>query len=153
MRGIFTGWGIRILIVGAIAVGGVLFRDRLSANAGELRVGDCFDDPAGSVQVIEDVSHHPCTEAHDNEVFVVATHPAAKDAPFPSDPEIETFIDQTCVPQFESYTGRSAASESALDLGWYSPTSTGWATGDRVVICFLYNVDGAKLTMPLKKAG
>jgi hypothetical protein len=69
LRGLFSGWGIRLVVVGAIVVGGFLFRDRISGNAGDLQVGDCFDDPGTSE--ISDVQHHPCTEAHTGEVIFI----------------------------------------------------------------------------------
>ena len=46
-----------------VAIGGFVLRDRLSSNAGDLAVGDCFDEPTASAETIEDVQHQPCTEA------------------------------------------------------------------------------------------
>ncbi|HEY7970691.1 MAG TPA: hypothetical protein VID95_11905, partial [Candidatus Limnocylindrales bacterium] len=60
-------WILRIGIIVLIVAGGFLLRDRLSSNAGDLKVGDCFDDPAGQTE-IKDVQHHPCSEGHTAEV-------------------------------------------------------------------------------------
>jgi hypothetical protein len=59
-------WIIRIAIIAVIAGGAYILRDRLTANAGDLKVGDCFDDPTG--EQVKDVQHHPCTESHTAEV-------------------------------------------------------------------------------------
>ena len=63
-------WGVRIAIIAIIIVGGFVLRDRLSSSAGDLKVGDCFDEPATGGE-ISDVQHHPCTEAHTAEVVFI----------------------------------------------------------------------------------
>ena len=79
----------RYLLLGAIVVivlvVAFVFRDRLSGNAGDLAVGDCFDAPTLDGQTVSDVQHHPCTEPHTGEVFAVVTNPAA-DAAYPEQP-------------------------------------------------------------------
>lgn len=152
MRGFLTGWGIRILIIAAIAVGAFILRDRLSSNAGDLAVGDCFDNPTTAGEVIQDVQHVPCNEPHDNEVFVVLDHPAADGAAYPGVSGFDTFTAESCIPQFEPYTGRSPDNEATLGYSYYAPTSEGWTDGDHEVICYLFNSDETKLTAPLKKA-
>jgi hypothetical protein len=57
------GWIVRFALIGVVAVGALIFRDRLSGSAGELKVGDCFDVPAVQTN-IRDVQHHPCNESH-----------------------------------------------------------------------------------------
>src|SRR5688500_13700554 len=87
------GWLIRGGIVAAIVVAGLVFRDRLSGDAADLQVGDCFDDP-GAVSEITDVQHQPCTEAHDSEVIFVGDYPA-QDA-YPPDDAFTIFAEQQC---------------------------------------------------------
>ncbi len=146
------GWIIRIAIIAAVVIGGFVLRDRLSSNAGDLAVGDCFDEPTASAETIEDVQHQPCTEAHDNEVMVVTDHPAEKGAAYPSDADIETFVDEKCVAVYQSYSGRDPSTESEIGLAWYVPTDEGWKDGTRKIICYLYRNDGSKMTAPLKAA-
>jgi len=69
-------------IIAIIAIGGYIFRDRLSSDAGGLKVGECFDDPAGATR-ITDVQHHPCTEAHNAEVVFLGELPDG-DKTFPT---------------------------------------------------------------------
>src|SRR5262245_10627607 len=58
-------WAAAIAIA-TVAVAGC------DANAGDLQVGECFDDP-GSVEEVSDVQRHPCTEEHSAEVFFVGS--------------------------------------------------------------------------------
>jgi hypothetical protein len=146
------GWIIRIAIIAAVVIGGFILRDRLSSNAGDLAVGDCFDEPTASAETVEDVQHQPCTEAHDNEVMVVTEHPAEKGAAYPSDADIESFVDEKCVAAYQSYSGRDPSTESEIGLAWYVPTDEGWKDGTRKVICYLYRNDGTKMSAPLKAA-
>ena len=90
-------------VIGVIAVVGFIFRDRLSGNAGELQVGDCFDDP-GAVAEVSDVQHHPCTEPHTGEVFYVGEM-TGDNSSYPADDAFLEHVGTNCVPAFETYTG------------------------------------------------
>jgi hypothetical protein len=142
------GWIIRIAIVGAIAVGALVFRDRLSGNAGELKLGDCFDDPAGASEV-NDVQHHPCTEAHTAEVVYLGKMTGANEA-YPADATVEQWVATSCVPAWSGYTGKDVETDPVLTLGWYQPTNAGWAKGDRDIICYAGRIDGASMTSSVK---
>jgi Septum formation len=142
-----SSWVIRIGIVAAIVIGGFVLRDRLSSNAGELKVGDCFDDP-GSVAEVSDVQHHPCSEAHTGEVIFVGDM-TGDNSSYPSDDTILTFVSASCLPAFTSYTGK-AYDGQVLDVGYLHPTKDGWGGGDRGVICYAYNIDGSTQTGSLK---
>lgn len=144
------GWIFRIGIIAAVAFGALIFRDRLSSNAGELALGDCFDDPPGAV-VITDVQHHPCTEAHTAEVIYVGTM-TGDDATYPSDVAIETFVGSTCLPAWTAYTGKDYQTEVVLGLGYYTPSREGWKDGDRGIVCYATRDDGAAMTTSVKKA-
>ncbi len=143
------GWLIRLLIIGAIAVGAFVLRDRISGNAGDLKVGDCFDVPANDNN-ISDVQHHPCTEAHTGEVFALVTHPAAKGAPVLSTADLETYLGGACGPLFISYVGATAANAGQLDGGAFYPGDKDWADGGRTVTCYGYRIDGKPLTSSIK---
>lgn len=146
-----SGIGIRLALVGAIALGGWLLRDRLTGNAGELQVGDCFDDPAAT-QDIEDVQHHPCSEAHTAEVFYVADMPGGGGAALPTEADLVAFASGSCVPAFAAYTGFSIDSNFELDFSMFYPSDEGWADGDREATCYIVRVDGGPMQGSLRAA-
>lgn len=144
------GWVFRIAIIAVIGLGAVIFRDRLSSNAGDLKVGDCFDDPIGT-ETIKDVQHHPCTEAHTAEVIYLGTMPGT-DAVYPADAGVESYLATTCLPAWQTYTGRAYQADEVLGLGYLMPTSAGWAKGDRGITCYAVRADGAPMTSSVRKA-
>jgi hypothetical protein len=131
---------VRFVIVFAV-IGfiwrGFIFRDRLSGQASDLAVGDCFKVPAD--QLVSDVQHTPCAEAHDGEVILVARYPAADDAAYPAESAIQAWVTSTCLPAFKTYTGTDYESATNIELGYYAPTSAGWAgqQHDRGMTCFI----------------
>jgi len=139
-----------VLLIVALAVGAFfLFRDRLGNEVTSLQVGECFDLPQGQTEV-DDVQRQPCNEAHDAEVIAVLVHPAPATEAFPVVSGFNDFVEEKCVPVFETYTGRTLATETELNLGWFQPTLSGWGGGDRGFSCYLTRVDDAKLTSSLK---
>ena len=143
------GWIFRIGIIAIIGIGALIFRDRLSSNAGELKVGDCFDDPAG-VSVVTDVQHHPCTESHTAEVIFLGNL-TGDDATYPSETAIDTYVEASCLPAWNAYTGKDFQTETVLGLGYYVPSDDGWKDGDRGVVCYTVREDGAAMTSSVKK--
>jgi len=91
-------WGVRIAIIAIIIVGGFVLRDRLSSSAGDLKVGDCFDEPATGGE-ISDVQHHPCTEAHTAEVVFIGDM-TGDNSTYPSDDQFDQFAATNCLPAF-----------------------------------------------------
>jgi hypothetical protein len=140
---------VRVLIVAAIVIGGIIFRDRLTSNASDLKAGDCFDTKTATE--VKDVQHHPCTEAHTAEVVLVANHTAAKGTAYPADSAIDAWADATCVPAILSYVGPTA-DLSALNYGIFYPKSDDWADGDRQMICYVMRLDLGPMTQSLKAA-
>jgi hypothetical protein len=140
-----------IAIVLVVAIGGYVFRDRLSGNAGDLKVGDCFDVPAAQ-ENIRDVQHHPCEESHTGEVMSLATHPAPKGAPPPSQAELITFLATQCGASFVQYTGFDANAQQVLDYGAFYPADTDWNDGDRSVTCYIYRLDEGPMTGSVRGA-
>jgi hypothetical protein len=144
------GWVFRIGIIAVIAVGALIFRDRLSSNAGELKVGDCFDDPQG-VTIVTDVQHHPCNEAHTAEVVYLGTLPG-DNATYPTDAVIDVYVEASCLPAWTAYTGKDFQTETILGLGYYSPSSEGWSDGDRGIVCYAARNDGGPMLASVRKA-
>ena len=147
--------GIRLAIVAIIVVGGFILRDRLSSSAGDLQVGDCFDDTPGAT--VESVQHHPCSEGHTAEAFLVTDLPAADNAPIPTNATLSAFVAGTCGPALISYAGGDQAVTanpvfSNIDIGLFYPSDEDWGRGERKVTCYAYSVDGSPLTTSLKAA-
>lgn len=139
---------IWIGVIAVVGVVGLVFRDFLSSGATDLRVGDCFDEPA-QLDRVEDVQHHPCTDAHTAEVIFVANHPDS--ATYPSLDTFDSFVFDRCVPIFESYTGRDYETDTELDIAYFYPLSENWP-GDKEITCYVYRLDSGKMTTSVKAA-
>ncbi len=144
------GLAIRLGIIGIIVVGAFLLRPYLMGEAASLAVGDCFDPPPG-IGTVEDVQHHPCNEAHGGEVVFVGNYEPATDV-YPTDDEFFAFMNARCIAAFNDYTGLDYDTAEHLDYAAYTPTTDGWADGDRKVICYVVNVDGSQFSSSVKKA-
>lgn len=135
------GLAIRIGIIAAIGLGALILRPFLSGNAGDLKVGDCFDVPSTTAETIKEVQHHPCDQDHGGEVIFVGDYPGSKHDAFPTDDAIYAFLTAKCLPAYKTYTGKDIDSEPAFDIGWFQPTAEGWKDGDQEMTCYLYRVD------------
>jgi hypothetical protein len=142
-------WILRIGIIVLIVAGGFLLRDRLSSNAGDLKVGDCFDDPAGQTE-IKDVQHHPCSEGHTAEVVFLGKM-TGDNASYPSNATADDWARANCLPAWEAYTGKTFDTEPVLTASYYQPTPDGWSKGDRDVVCYATREDNAPMTGSVKK--
>lgn len=114
----------------------------------QLRTGECFTSEAGTAGrtvELDGVKILPCTDAHDGEVFAVASHPAGKDDPYPGDDAVADFAAAECLEQFPGYTG-STYDDSDLEVASVRPDDDSWTDkDDRAVACVLYK-KGEKLT-------
>ena len=128
---------------GAISSGGTL-------SIEDLRVGDCFTLAGADEEAVSEVDAKPCAEAHEYELFHVATW---SDAPsgYPSEDAMLDFIIAECVPAFERYVG-TGFQDSQLDFAQFVPLEEGWDAGDRVFQCALYDPGSAQLTESLEGA-
>ena len=149
-------WWIPALIV-ALVIGYVTSArrgdDGSLASAGnvsvdELREGDCFNS-ADDAEEISDVDGVPCTEAHEYEVFALATYEG--DGTYPPDSELEAIFTQVCEPEFEPYVGAPYAT-SEIYGSMISPSEESWGSGDRSFICLLYDPNDPSLTESLAGA-
>ena len=110
------------------------------------QVGDCFDDPEGSPDEVQDVNAVPCSQAHDNEVFHIFELP---DGPFPGDAAIASAAEEECLPAFASYVGTPYPVSELFSVP-ITPTSESWDLGDdREVVCALYD-EGGELVGSMK---
>jgi hypothetical protein len=147
MRGLL----LRVGIIGAIAGGAFVLRPFVTGNAGELAVGDCFDEPAQATETVKDVQHHPCTDLPDAEVIFVGNYEPATGA-YPTDEQFLAFMRDRCTGAFNAYTGLDYTRAQDLDFSAFTPTSDGWTGGDRKVTCYAVKVDGSKFNASIKKA-
>ena len=135
------------VVVALIVIGGYFISQNQAAD--ELVVGQCFDEPNSSVDITT-VVKHACTEAHDAEVFNVTEYDEG-DA-YPISLSVDNFIDETCVPAFETYVGKPYADSEEFSLGYFYPDETGWSRGDRTFTCYISRSDETKLTQSVKGA-
>lgn len=101
-----------------------------------LQPGQCFNEAItetdeGQARTSWGVS---CAGPHDAEVYHVATHPAAPEAIYPGEQEMEDFAVAACFEAFEPWTGTSYAL-SELEIGIMRPVASTWSEGDRRVQC------------------
>jgi Septum formation len=139
--------GIRIAIVAVIAIGGFIFRDRIAGNAGDLRVGDCFD--VTEQTTVEDVQHHPCNEAHTAEVVLVSQYAAPDGAAYPTDAQLLNYINSGCANSVAAYVGPGVNLDT-LDWGMFYPGESDWSKGERKVTCYVALLSHGTLTKSLK---
>lgn len=125
------------LVVSACGGGGVF----------TLEVGTCFDDTQESE--VSEVPEVDCSEPHDNEVFSVFDY--TETDTFPGSEALNDAAQAMCIEEFEAYVGLSYP-ESALDVLPIYPSQESWDSGDREVICALYNLDLSKLTASMQGA-
>lgn len=142
--------GIRLGFVAAIAAGAFILRPFLAGNAGSLSVGDCFDEPAGSSDTVEDVQHHPCTDAHTAEVVFVGNYSPATDT-YPAEDAFLTFFENSCTAAFNAYTGLDYATDPTYDMSAFTPTPEGWGSGDRKIICYAVRLDQGPMSSSIRK--
>jgi hypothetical protein len=142
----FVGIGI----IAVIALVGFLFRDVLSGQAADLKVGDCFILPPADQTEVDEVKHERCTDDHQAEVFFVGDYPGSGSDPFPNDDQLSAFIDQNCLAAFNAYTGEDYDTWEEMDFSAFTPTAEGWSDGDQEITCFLFRVDLASFKGSLK---
>src|SRR5437762_13531264 len=129
------GLAIRLGIIGVIALGAFILRPFITGSAGDLNVGDCFDEPTTG-ETVKDVQHHPCSDLHTSEVVFIGSLTAAT---YPTSDELDQWLLTNCVPAYQSYTGidlRTVTANDLHDMSYFWPTSDGFTKGDRKVICY-----------------
>ena len=142
---------LRLGLLGALGIGGVVLSPYLMGAASDLAVGDCFDPPTAEIEV-DDVQRHPCTDAHGGEVIYVGDYPAADDAPYPGDPAFDAHVVDVCVPAFDAYTGLDFETATDWGFGYFVPTEAGWDLGDHEISCYAMPVDGSTTTTSIRAA-
>lgn len=119
----------------------------------DLVAGQCFN------EIVEDVPgapHHmvetSCDEPHDAEAFARFVLPHGPEVPFPGEQAVRRAAYQGCLAQFEGYVGSDYAT-SELRVAALRPVASSWPTGDRTVLCSLYDGALEPLVGPLWGSG
>ena len=134
-----------ILVVG----GCTFFGSNASDEAIRVAPGECFNQPSGAKDT-GNVQRQPCGVEHDAEAISSGSHPAPSGAPYPTTDELRTFMSSECVSAYATYTGSTYDPQGDFDFGLFYPLTDAWNAGDRDVVCYVFRVDGTKLTGSLK---
>ncbi len=141
---------IGIVVIAVLVVAFFLLRNQLSGNVTDLQVGDCIDQPA-TTGTVTDVQHHPCTDAHDAEVFTLITDSTSGD--YPGQTHFETIANTQCFAAASAYLGTDFNARDDIGGGFFYPSTDSWSSGDRTVTCYLDRTDGGQLTGSLRGIG
>lgn len=137
--------GILMAVLGvgaAIFVAGLLDDSTTVEDAG---VGTCLNDPGG--EIVNDIDPVPCDEPHEFEMIGSVEIPGES---FPGDATFDLAIDG-CIPLFEDYVG-IAYEDSIWWLNAFTPTEEGWAQGDRVANCLVFQFDADRQILPVTES-
>lgn len=111
--------------------------DSSTVDAFSLSVGDCFQDPA--VDSVQSVTALPCDQPHYAEAFHVFD--VADAATFPGEQAMSDAASEGCRPAFQSFIGKDYDT-SELQVFHFAPSAETWVTGDREVLCAVYDPAG-----------
>lgn len=113
----------------------------------DLSVGDCFNSP--ETEEVSRVEVIACDAPHDHEVYLLFD---LDNGDFPGSDPVASAASDGCLAGFDQYVGIEYT-ESALDVGFLPPSQTTWDSGDREVVCYLFDFSGAPLTAAAKDSG
>lgn len=107
----------------------------------DLSVGACGA-PAGDGLFVTHFSTTSCSSPHRMEL---AGRVEVDHAEYPGHTELTREAYELCQPPFQAYVGLPFW-DSSLDLLTLTPSPSTWADGDRTVMCWVVEVNGAELT-------
>ncbi|CAN5542824.1 hypothetical protein BH18ACT1_BH18ACT1_05440 [soil metagenome] len=148
--------GALLCVVALVALGGADEDDDASTTttlpegdpvaADEIEVGDCFNDLAddGAVEY-SDFPVVQCRRPHDNEVFHLFAVDEPPSAEYPGNEQVASLAREGCLGAFQPYVGREYT-QSVFEILAVPPSIEGWRSGDREVLCALYDSDRQPLT-------
>lgn len=116
----------------------------------ELAVGDCFDEAEvrqDEPSLLQQVYAVDCDEPHRNEVYAVVEYGADGDA-YPGNGPLAEFAQDRCVGAFEDAVG-AEVDRTPYAIGTVYPDEASWATGDRAVVCVLFDAGDQPLDAPV----
>jgi hypothetical protein len=104
---------------------------------GDVRTGDCYNEPEGAGDSVATVDVVPCQQPHDAEVYAIVPVNSRR---LPSDDALDELGDRVCAARFRPYVGVPLR-DSTLDFTFFTPTRESWEAGDRTIICALGDPD------------
>ncbi len=112
--------------------------DGVETDAFAIAVGDCLNDGnvEGEVSTVPTIA---CSEPHDSEAYASII---MNDGLYPGEDAIFAEADAGCLAEFNTFVGLSYE-ESVLNFSYYFPTVGSWESGDREILCLIYE-DGVK---------
>ncbi len=139
-------WWVGLLVIG----GGIAAVNYLGGSrpVTEMSVGECFDLADPDSEFIDDVTQRECTEPHQFEMFFVGDLP---DGQYPSDSDVNLWLEANCIPAFAEYVGVDYQS-SVIEALPITPTEDGWNDGDHSVQCAMHDPTNPELTESLRNA-
>lgn len=131
-------WAVVIVVL----VAALVFFDKGTVSATEVKAGDCLKElPASGLVITLDTA--PCTEPHTGEIFSVMEMP---DGEFPGTFAIEEYKNK-CAPELADYSPE-ASEDPDVGLFVLYPSQDSWEQGDHTVTC-IATTDSPR-TGPLK---
>jgi hypothetical protein len=112
-------------------------------NVFSLRVGTCFDNPAGTTLGIASVTAIPCTKPHNAQVFAEFDTTGSS---FPGTTAMERRADSGCNARISGNLDQSKIS-STMSLHFIFPQQLAWDSGQRRINCLI--VDSHDMTSSL----
>lgn len=106
------------------------------ADVFTVRVGDCLNDTEADEVVTVPIV--PCDQEHDFEAY---SSFQLADGGYPGEDAIFERGDAQCRADFAEFVGVDWEA-SELDFRYFYPTEESWSSGDREVLCLLFDPDG-----------
>lgn len=126
---------VRAAVIGAPLKGRITIATRATANT-------------TNTNDITGVQARPCTDWHTGELFAIVNAPQTD--PFPKPEAFNDAVLRACGSAFEPYTGRQAGIASRLTYNAFWPADAAWSSGDRVVHCYLTQLEDLRMTQSYK---
>ncbi len=121
------------------ALGGGAVSDEGDTGIYVFAVGDCMND-AGvdpDADAVASLDAADCDRPHDSEVIGLVQIDGLA---YPGDEEVIAQSETLCLEAFEKWTGGDYADQPDLEFSYYTPTASGWLTGDSTTMCTAYAV-------------
>jgi Septum formation len=100
----------------------------------DLEVGTCLANVPDAASAA-DLEALPCSEPHSDEIYASGT---LSEAAFPGVAAVEAAARDICLAEFEGFVG-IPYDDSVLDIAYLAPTEDGWRSGDRAVLCTIFD--------------
>jgi Septum formation len=152
VAGLVVGGLLGGLVAMGIDIAGRFDPDPLTYGPGgalarfELEAGQCADGELAEGNGFGAEAAVSCSGSHDFEVYAQTSSPGQQQSNrFPDSRALASFSDDYCLMALEAFVGGDYDS-SSYDYASIVPTRAAWDSGDRRVICALFDYDGNPIT-------